>query len=48
MEQFAIYLLFVFATALNLSAMFRMFAALSPSFDVAIRYCGLSLNLLVV
>lgn len=48
MEKFLIYLLFVYIMALNLSSMFRLFAALSPSFDVAIRYCGLSLNILVV
>ncbi|KAL8286284.1 hypothetical protein RQP46_004772 [Phenoliferia psychrophenolica] len=47
-EHFAIYILFIYATALNLSSMFRMFAALSPNFDVAIRYCGVALNILVV
>lgn len=47
-SKFFIYLLFVYATALNLSAMFRMFASFSPSFDEAIRYCGVALNIIVV
>lgn len=46
--KFGVYILFVYATALNLSSMFRMFAAFSPSFEQAIRYCGLTLNILVV
>lgn len=48
MEKFLIYILFVYVMALNLSSMFRLFASLSPTFDVAIRYCGLSLNILVM
>lgn len=38
----------VYATALNLTTVFRMFAALSPSFDEAMRYCGIALNIFVV
>ncbi|KAH9813379.1 ABC-2 type transporter-domain-containing protein [Melampsora americana] len=46
--HFLTYLLIVYATALNLTAIFRMFASLSPSFDEAMRYCGITLNILVV
>ncbi|KAM0755503.1 catalytic activity: RhaA is able to hydrolyze alpha-1 [Meredithblackwellia eburnea MCA 4105] len=48
LDHFATYILFVYCTALNMSAMFRMFATFSPNFDVAIRYCGVALNVLVV
>ncbi|GAA5856240.1 hypothetical protein JCM8547_000835 [Rhodosporidiobolus lusitaniae] len=48
LERFLIYLLFVYATALNLSCLFRMVAALSPNFESAIRACGLALNVLVM
>ncbi|GAA5997309.1 uncharacterized protein JCM10292_000170 [Rhodotorula paludigena] len=48
LEAFAIYLLFVYATALNLSCLFRMFAAFSPNFEGAIRFCGVALNILVM
>ncbi|GAA5828180.1 hypothetical protein JCM11251_002621 [Rhodosporidiobolus azoricus] len=48
LPRFLIYLLFVFSTALNLSCLFRMVAALSPDFESAIRVCGLALNILVM
>lgn len=47
-QGFATYILFVYATALNLSCMFRMFAAFSPGFEEAIRFCGICLNILVM
>ncbi|KAI8462016.1 ABC-2 type transporter-domain-containing protein [Phakopsora pachyrhizi] len=47
-DRFLIYLLTVYATAINLTAIFRMFAALSPSFDEAVRWCGIILNVFVV
>ncbi|KAK4057655.1 hypothetical protein OIO90_001303 [Microbotryomycetes sp. JL221] len=47
-SAFATYILFVYATALNLSSMFRMFAAFSPGFEEAIRFCGICLNILVL
>ncbi|GAA5896350.1 uncharacterized protein JCM6883_006876 [Sporobolomyces salmoneus] len=47
-ERFAIYICFVYATALNLSCLFRMFAAFSPNFESAIRFCGVALNILVM
>lgn len=46
--RFGIYFAFVFATALNLSCMFRMIAAFSPQFEGAIRFCGVALNVLVM
>ncbi|GAA5972654.1 hypothetical protein JCM11641_002957 [Rhodosporidiobolus odoratus] len=48
LPRFLIYLLFVYATALNLSCLFRMVAALSPNFESAIRVCGVALNILVM
>ncbi|GAA95733.1 uncharacterized protein L969DRAFT_92858 [Mixia osmundae IAM 14324] len=47
-SHYLIFLLFVYATALNLTTVFRLFAAFSPSFDEAMRYCGIFLNLAVV
>ncbi|GAA6022493.1 hypothetical protein JCM11491_001696 [Sporobolomyces phaffii] len=47
-QRFAIYICFVYATALNLSCLFRMFAAFSPNFESAIRFCGVALNILVM
>ncbi|GAA5941325.1 hypothetical protein JCM3775_001542 [Rhodotorula graminis] len=47
-KAFATYLVFVYATALNLSCLFRMVAALSPNFEGAIRFCGVALNVLVM
>ncbi|GAA6020195.1 hypothetical protein JCM10207_004364 [Rhodosporidiobolus poonsookiae] len=48
LEHFAVYLVFVYATALNLSCLFRMVAAFSPNFEGAIRFCGIALNILVM
>ncbi len=48
LERFLVYMTFVYATALNLSCLFRMFATFAPSFEEAIRYCGLTLNVLVI
>ncbi|KAM0793564.1 hypothetical protein ACM66B_001000 [Microbotryomycetes sp. NB124-2] len=48
LPAFLTYILFVYATALNLSSMFRMFAAFSPGFEEAIRFCGICLNILVL
>lgn len=47
-SQFFIFLLFVFLATVNLTAMYRMFASISPQFDEAIRYSGLILNIFVV
>lgn len=48
LSGFGIYFTFVFATALNLSCLFRMIAAFSPQFEGAIRFCGIALNVLVM
>lgn len=47
-SQFFIFLLFVYLSTINLTALYRMFAAISPHFDEAIRYSGLVLNIFVV
>lgn len=46
--RFGTYILLVDATAINLTAVFRMLAAVSSSFDEAMRYCGVMLNLFVI
>ncbi|KAH9455848.1 hypothetical protein KEM48_003490 [Puccinia striiformis f. sp. tritici PST-130] len=46
--RFGTYILLVDATAINLTAVFRMLAAVSSSFDEAMRYCGVVLNLFVI
>lgn len=46
--RFFIYLLFVYITAHLLTALYRMFASLSPEIDTAVRFSGIALNLLVI
>ncbi|PHH61774.1 hypothetical protein CDD81_7985 [Ophiocordyceps australis] len=46
--KFFIYLLFVYATTICLTALYRMFASLSPTMDDAVRFSGISLNLLII
>ena len=46
--KFWIYALFVYTTTLSLTALYRMFAALSPAIDDAVRFSGIALNLLVI
>jgi ABC-type multidrug transport system ATPase subunit/ABC-type multidrug transport system permease subunit len=47
-SKFWIYLLFVYTTTLCITSLYRMFAALSPTIDDAVRFSGLALNLLIV
>lgn len=47
-SKFFIYTLFVYFMTLCLTAMYRMFAALSPTIDDAVRFAGTGLNLLVL
>ncbi len=47
-SKYFIYVLFVYVITLTCTALYRMFAALSPSINDAVRFAGLSLNLLVV
>ncbi|KAH7132480.1 ABC drug exporter AtrF [Dendryphion nanum] len=47
-SKFFIYLLFVYTTTICITSMYRMFAALSPTIDDAVRFSGLALNLLII
>lgn len=46
--KFFIYALFIYTSTICITALYRMFAALSPSIDDAVRFSGLALNVLVV
>ena len=47
-SKYFINILFIYITTLCITALYRMFAALSPSIDDAVRFSGISLNLLVI
>ncbi len=47
-SKFFIYLLFVYVSTLCITALYRMFAALSPTIDDAVRFSGIALNLLII
>ncbi|KAI1398279.1 ABC-2 type transporter-domain-containing protein [Hypoxylon fuscum] len=47
-SKFWIYMLFVYTTTIMLTALYRMFASLSPEIDTAVRFSGIALNLLVI
>ena len=47
-SKFFIYFLFIFISTFCVTALYRMFAALSPTIDDAVRFAGLALNLLVI
>ncbi|KAK0726846.1 ABC-2 type transporter-domain-containing protein [Lasiosphaeria miniovina] len=46
--KFFIYLLFIYVTTFCFTALYRMFAALSPTIDDAVRFSGVALNLLII
>lgn len=46
--KFFIYFLFIYTTTFCITALYRMFAALSPTIDDAVRFSGIALNLLVI
>lgn len=46
-SKFFIYFLFIYFTTICITALYRMFAALSPAIDDAVRFSGLALNLLM-
>lgn len=46
--KFFIYFLFIFTTTFCITALYRMFAALSPTIDDAVRFSGIALNLLII
>ncbi|KAK4866668.1 hypothetical protein LT330_008221 [Penicillium expansum] len=47
-SKFFIYFLFVYTTTFCVTSLYRMFAALSPSIDDAVRFSGIALNLLIL
>ena len=47
-SKFFIYFLFVYTTTFCITSLYRMFAALSPTIDDAVRFAGIALNLLVI
>lgn len=46
--KFWIFMLFVFTMTFTITSMYRMFAALSPEIDSAIRFSGIALNILII
>ncbi|KAK0386033.1 hypothetical protein NLU13_5870 [Sarocladium strictum] len=46
--KFFIYMLFVFTTTIVITALYRMFASVSPEIDTAVRFSGIGLNLLII
>lgn len=46
--KFFIYLLFVYVSTICITALYRLFASLSPSMDDAVRFAGIALNLLII
>lgn len=47
-SKFWIYMLFVYTVTICMTALYRMFAALSPTIDDAVRFSGIGLNLLII
>ncbi|KAL1841749.1 hypothetical protein VTJ49DRAFT_6663 [Mycothermus thermophilus] len=47
-DKFFIQLLFTYSTAISLTAMYRMFAAVSPTIDDAVRFASMALNILAI
>ncbi|KAJ3560733.1 hypothetical protein NPX13_g9202 [Xylaria arbuscula] len=47
-SKFWIYLLFVYTTTILVTALYRMFAAISPEIDTAVRFSGIALNVLII
>ena len=47
-SKFFIYMLLVYTSVISLTALYRMFAAVSPTIDDAVRFSGLAFNLLIV
>lgn len=47
-SKYWIYLLFVYTTTLCITALYRMFASLSPTIDDSVRFSGIALNLLII
>lgn len=47
-SKFFIWLLFVYTNTILLTALYRMFASVSPEIDTAVRFSGVALNLLII
>lgn len=47
-SMFFIYALFVYTTTICMTALYRMFAAISPEINTAVRFSGIAFNLLIV
>jgi len=47
-SKFWIYLLFVYTTTMMITALYRMFASISPEIDTAVRFSGIALNILII
>ena len=47
-SKFFIYELFIYCSTICITALYRMFAALSPTIDDAVRFSGTALNLLII
>ncbi|KAI0395863.1 ABC-2 type transporter-domain-containing protein [Xylariaceae sp. FL0594] len=47
-SKFWIYLLFVYTTTMMVTALYRMFASISPEIDTAVRFSGIALNILLI
>ncbi|USP79739.1 ABC drug exporter AtrF [Curvularia clavata] len=47
-SKFFIYFLFIYTTTFCVTSLYRMFAALSPTIDDAVRFAGIALNLLII
>lgn len=47
-SKFFIYFLFVYTMTICITALYRLFAALSPTIDDAVRFSGTALNLLIL
>ncbi|ETS86811.1 hypothetical protein PFICI_00639 [Pestalotiopsis fici W106-1] len=46
--KFWIYMLFIYVNTFSLTALYRLFASVSPEIDTAVRFSGIALNLLVI
>ena len=47
-SKFFIYFLFVYTNTFCITSLYRMFAALSPTIDDAVRFSGIALNILIL
>ncbi|KAI0017395.1 ABC-2 type transporter-domain-containing protein [Xylariomycetidae sp. FL0641] len=47
-SKFWIYLLFMYTTTIMITSLYRMFASLSPEIDTAVRFSGITLNILII